>query len=112
MRQVRPISSFHTAVDTDLGVLSLQATWIRKVIINGLRSCTWVNTRNISVIFVYEHLTINALGEFIANLVSPKEMTQTISSEVEQMVALVGKYSSDFPEHTPSTVLSKLYYLN
>ena len=74
---------------------------------NDLRSCTRVNTRNISTAFVYEYPTINALGEFIANLVSPKEMAQTIRSEVEQMLTLVGKYSSDFPEHTSSTVLSK-----
>jgi hypothetical protein len=107
MRQVRPISSFPVAVDTDPDVLSLQATWIRKIIINGLRSCTKVNTRNISAAFVYEHPTIDALGEFIADLVSPKEMAQIIRSEVEQMLTLVGKYSSDFPEHIPSTVLSK-----
>ena len=57
--------------------------------------------------FVYEHPTINMLGEFIANLVSPKEMAQTIRSGVEQMLTLLGKYGSDFPEHTPSTTLNK-----
>lgn len=57
--------------------------------------------------FVYEHPTINGLGEFIADLVSPKEMAQTIRSEVEQMLTLVGRYTSDFPEHTPATVLNK-----
>lgn len=100
-------SNLLVAVDTYLGVLSLQATWIRKIIINGLRSCTRVNTRDLSTVFVYEHPTINELGEFVANLVSPREMAQTIRSEVEQMLALVGKYSFDFPEHTPSTVLSE-----
>lgn len=74
---------------------------------NGLRSCTKVKTRNVSNMFVYEHPTINALAEFISNLVSPKEMAQTIRSEVEQMLSLVGKYSYDFPEHTPSVVLNK-----
>ena len=107
MRQVRLISNLSISVDADLDVLSLQATWIRKIIINGLRSCTRVNTRNISTAFVYEHPTINALGEFIADLVSPKEMAQIIRSEVQQMLTLVGKYSSDFPEHVPSTVLNK-----
>ena len=57
--------------------------------------------------FVYEHPTINALGEFIADLVSPKEMAQIIRSEVEQMLTLVERYSSDFPEHIPSVVLNK-----
>ena len=90
-----------------MDVLSLQATWIRKIIVNGLRSSTRVNTRNISTAFIYEHPTINALGEFVANLVSPKEMAQTIRSEVEHMHAMVEKYSYDFPEHTPSTVLNK-----
>ena len=88
-------------------VLSLQATWIRKIITNGLRSCTRVNTRNISTAFVYENPTISALAEFVADLVSPKEMAQIMRSEVEQMLTLVGKYSNDFPEHNPSTVLGK-----
>ena len=84
------------------GCDSLQATWIRKILSNGLRLCTRVNTRNIPSAFVYENPTINALGEFVANLVSPKEMAKTILSEVEKMHCLVEKYSPDFPEHTPS----------
>ena len=92
------------SICTDSGVLSLQATWIRKIIINGLRSYTGVNTRNIPTGFVYEHPTINELGAFIANLVSPGEIAQIIHSEVEQMHALVEKYGSDFPQNTPSTV--------
>jgi len=94
------------SISADSGAVSLQATWIRKIIINGLRSCTAVNTRNISNAFVYEYPTINALGAFIANLVSPGEIAQIIRSEVEQMLALVGKYGSDFPKYTPS-ILSK-----
>ena len=104
MRQVRPIPISHErSIGADSDVLSLQATWIRKIIINGLRSCTGLNTRNISTAFVYEYPTINALGAFLANLVSPGEIAQIIRSEVEQMLALVGKYGSDFPKHTPST---------
>lgn len=101
------IPVFCIAIDADLDVLSLQATWIRKIILNGLRSCTNVNTRSIPNVFVYENPTINALGEFIANLVSPNELAQTIRSEVEQMLTLVEKYSSDFPEHTPSAISNK-----
>jgi hypothetical protein len=96
--------------DDDLfvhGCDSLQATWIRKIISNGLRSCTRVNTRNIPNVFVYDNPTVNALGEFVANLVSPMEMAKTVRSEVEKMFALVEKYSSDFPKHTPHAVLDK-----
>ena len=89
------------------GCDSLQATWIRKIIINGLRSCTRVNTRDIPNAFVYENPTVSALGEFVADLVSPKAVAKTLRSEVEKMVALVKKYSSDFPKHTPSAPLNE-----
>ena len=102
----RPSSTMSIGADSE--ILSLQATWIRKIILNGLRSCTGVNARNISTAFVYEHPTINALGAFVADLVSPGEMAQIIRSEVDQMFTLVRKYGSNFPEHTQSTALNKM----
>jgi len=95
------------SIGADSEILSLQAIWIRKIIINGLRSCTRVNARNISTAFVYEHPTIRALGVFIADLVSPGEIAQIIRSEVDQMLSLVRKYTSNFPEHTQSTALNE-----
>ena len=96
--------------DDDLfsrGCDSLQATWIRKIIINGLRSCTGINTRDIPGSFVYENPTINALAGFVANLASPKEMAQVVRSKVEKMLDMVGKYGSDFPEYLPLAALDK-----
>jgi len=95
------------SVGADSEILSLQATWIRKIILNCLRSCTGVNTRNISTAFVYEHPTINALGVFITDLVSPGEIAQIIRSEVDRMLTLVRKYGSNFPKYSQSTTLDK-----
>jgi hypothetical protein len=81
-------------------VPSLQATWIRNSILNALRNTTKVNTRGISVNFVYKNPTISALGRFIYDLTSAG-VSRQFDNTVKEMTDLVDKHIQDFPVHKP-----------
>ena len=86
---------------TGVHILSLQATWIRNSILNALRNTTKLNTRGISVDFVYQNTTILALGKFIHEFASAGVSRQS-DGAVEGMKCLVDKYAKDFPTRKPA----------
>jgi hypothetical protein len=69
--------------------------------LNALRNTTKLNTRGISMNFVYQHPTISALGKFIHDLTSAG-VSQQLDTTVKEMMALVHKYTKNFPIHKPS----------
>lgn len=79
---------------------SLQATWIRNSTLNALMDTTKLNTRGISMNFVYQHPTISALGKFIHDLTSTG-VSRQLGNAVKDMKDLVGKYTKSFPAHKP-----------
>ena len=82
-------------------ILSLQATWIRNSILNALRNTTKLNTRGISVDFVYQNPTVLALGKFIHDF-TLTGVSRQLDGAVKGMKNLVDKYIKDFPSHEPA----------
>lgn len=81
---------------------SLQATYIRNVIVQALRQPLSTSSLRLPSNFIYSNPTINALSSFIGSLFSPDDVTIGLTSEsdvVAEMEAMVEKYSVDFPVH-------------
>lgn len=83
-------------------MISLQATWIRNSIRHALRTTAKVETRTVSSTFVYKYPTISSLVTYVVSLANGTSATQTDAAAVDEMNAMAEKYSTFFPQHTPS----------
>ncbi|KAH8078749.1 acetyl-CoA synthetase-like protein [Cristinia sonorae] len=95
------VDIFHQGCD------SLQATWIRNSLIHALKETSKADVRSISSSFVYQHPTILALSSALSSLASSASSALptplTSDAKVSEMLAMVEKYSSSFPTHTPAS---------
>lgn len=68
-----------------------------------------MDTRNISKNFVYSQPTITALARYIGRLSETDVATvgDRIQEKVNEMQAMVEKYTRDLPEHTPNNAAEK-----
>ncbi|KAF9803969.1 hypothetical protein IEO21_09507 [Rhodonia placenta] len=102
----------HSVMDDDdifqHGCDSLQATYIRNIILGALRDTTKVNTRKISDSFVYDHPTISRLAAFVSSVAlgthDAAAMGVNPSARILAMRAMLAKCSADFPAR-PHTLL-------
>ncbi|KIM81361.1 hypothetical protein PILCRDRAFT_821447 [Piloderma croceum F 1598] len=86
------------------GCDSLQATWIRNLILQALRKSTQSNTRLVSANIVYEHPSILTLATFVCQfaLSIAQNGHRKSANRVEEMLTMVKAYSQGFPKHRPS----------
>ncbi|EIN05387.1 acetyl-CoA synthetase-like protein [Punctularia strigosozonata HHB-11173 SS5] len=90
------------------GCDSLQATWIRNTLSRALRDAVVGSDKAVPFDLVYANPTISALANFARQAVSSKrDGADSYPSKKEQLLALVEKYTKDFParksEGLPST---------
>lgn len=81
---------------------SLQATYIRNVIVQALRQTPSTSSLRLPSNFLYSHPTINALSSFIHSLFSPDDVIMGLPEEsdtITEMEAMVEKYGADLPVH-------------
>ncbi|KAI5119729.1 hypothetical protein M0805_008659 [Coniferiporia weirii] len=90
------------------GCDSLQAMWIRNTLLNALRVSTEVNTRVIPVDIVYQFPTVGTLAAYVSEFTrtSGDASDRVLQRKVDEMHALVAKYSENFPKHEPTNTLS------
>ncbi|KIM81777.1 hypothetical protein PILCRDRAFT_8450 [Piloderma croceum F 1598] len=88
------------------GCDSLQATWIRNILLQAMRSSTQSNTRLVPMNVIYENPTISALAAFVSRFVLHADQVDHPSqvSKVQEMLSMVEMYSQGFPQHSPSIV--------
>ncbi|KAI0050773.1 acetyl-CoA synthetase-like protein [Auriscalpium vulgare] len=88
------------------GCDSLKATFIRNAIMYALRQTTNFPTTTMPNNFVYEHPTISSLSNFILNTLLRSGIPEAAVRKAKEqlMVALVKKYSANFPRHTPNSI--------
>lgn len=102
----------HPVTDNDdvfqHGCDSLQATYIRNMILRALRDTTKMDTRNGGDGFVYDHPTISSLAAFVSSVAQGMHdaaaARPTSSAHILSMRAMLAKYSTDFPAR-PQTLL-------
>ncbi|EJC99103.1 acetyl-CoA synthetase-like protein [Fomitiporia mediterranea MF3/22] len=84
----------------ELGLDSLQATWIRNSILRALRETNQSASRSIPASFVYDHPTISRLSRFIHGVVAGALPESTDSKEAKraELRSLIEKYTQTFPE--------------
>lgn len=80
---------------------SLQTTWIRNSLLHALRNSAKVETRNVPNNFVYQHPTVQQLSDFVFSIVSGGSSKTSTLTGVDAMHAMLEKYSTEFPIHTP-----------
>ncbi|KAH9911161.1 uncharacterized protein B0H18DRAFT_945218, partial [Fomitopsis serialis] len=89
--------------DDDLfqsGCDSLQATYIRNVLLRAIRESTKVNINTIPDGFVYDNPTISRIGSFmstVARSTNGKEHLGSSTPRIDSMHAMVAKYTADYP---------------
>ncbi|OSX58824.1 hypothetical protein POSPLADRAFT_1151619 [Postia placenta MAD-698-R-SB12] len=90
------------------GCDSLQATYIRNIILRALRETTKIDTRRIGDSFVYDHPTISSLAAFASSVAQGTHDSATAgttaSARIMSMRAMLAKYAADFPAR-PQTLL-------
>ncbi|KAF9803968.1 hypothetical protein IEO21_09506 [Rhodonia placenta] len=90
------------------GCDSLQATYIRNIILRALRETTKIDTRRIGDSFVYDHPTISSLAAFASSVAQGTHDSATAgttaSARIMSMRAMLAKYAADFPAQ-PQTLL-------
>ncbi|THH14562.1 hypothetical protein EW146_g5781 [Bondarzewia mesenterica] len=104
---VHKVMKKEISVDDDLfqhGCDSLQATWIRNTILRSLKENAGLDTRSISSSFVYQHPFIASLASFVSS-VALGQTDETEQDGAARLVAMVEKYSKNFPSHVPSKPL-------
>ncbi|EED77747.1 predicted protein, partial [Postia placenta Mad-698-R] len=102
----------HPVTDNDdvfqHGCDSLQATYIRNMILRALRDTTKMDTRNIGDGFVYDHPTISSLAAFVSSIAQGMHDAAaagpTTSARILSMRAMLAKYSAHFSAR-PQTLL-------
>jgi hypothetical protein len=78
---------------------SLQATYIRNAVLNGLRKTKPEAVKLVSTSFVYEYPTIGRMAKFLSKAVSDPHSTQRVDlpTRGRELQALVHKYTEGFP---------------
>ncbi|PBL02838.1 acetyl-CoA synthetase-like protein [Armillaria gallica] len=95
------VLSHSISEDEDLfqhGCDSLQATWIRNTLLRALRDTAEFDTRQTTDNFVYSHPSISQLATFLHSVAQGTHTPSVgLGSRVENMHAMVSKYSKDSP---------------
>ncbi|KAI0249337.1 acetyl-CoA synthetase-like protein [Lactifluus subvellereus] len=93
------------------GCDSLQSTYIRNSILQGLRETNPEAVKHVSASFVYEHPTIERMARFLSKAVTDPQSTQGVdlASRGRELQALVDKYTEGFP--TRPTLSGSAYRL-
>ncbi|KAK0192594.1 male sterility protein-domain-containing protein [Armillaria mellea] len=86
----------------EYGCDSLQATWIKNTLLQALRA-TANHQQDTDALFVYKYPTIAQLNQYIQSLALGTSIDVSISP-LENMEAMVHKYTDDFPERRPHTL--------
>ncbi|KLO07028.1 acetyl-CoA synthetase-like protein [Schizopora paradoxa] len=87
------------------GCDSLQAAWMRNTILTMLSHAPNLDIRDIPMNFVYSYPTISGLTNYFLKLMGfdgETSAVDNVEARVENMLAMVRKYTHDFPKHTPS----------
>ncbi|KAK0220052.1 hypothetical protein IW262DRAFT_1554790 [Armillaria fumosa] len=88
----------------EYGCDSLQATWIQNTLLQALHA-TANSRQDTDASFVYKCPTIGQLNQYIQSLVLGTSIDAGISP-LESMKAMVDKYTDEFPERHPYTLLT------
>ncbi|KDQ07667.1 hypothetical protein BOTBODRAFT_166803 [Botryobasidium botryosum FD-172 SS1] len=84
---------------------SLQATWIRNTVLRALRE-SGVSMMKLPQSFIYSAPTISKLTKYISSLSASGPSVVVAPDYVEarakEMIAMVDKYTVNFPAHTPT----------
>lgn len=87
---------------------SLQATWIRNSILRALRDSVPEVAKRLPTSFVYDYPTINQMTSYICRAVLNPHLDQRVdlATRGAELQAIVDKYTSDFPAHSPASGFS------
>ncbi len=89
---------------------SLQATWIRNILLRALQDSAEFDIRQTTDNFVYKYPSIAQLSKFLASVAQGKRVAVS-GSPVDAIRAMVNKYSKDFvvtPEDNSDTGTRKI----
>lgn len=84
-------------------MISLQATFIRNTIVNALKSSD-IDASSIPANFVYGSPSIAQLATAVNEVINPSATSAAdkLAAKLAEIEALVTKYTTDFPVHTPT----------
>ncbi|GJJ11568.1 putative NRPS-like protein biosynthetic cluster [Clathrus columnatus] len=90
------------------GCDSLQATYIRNIMLNALRKgSSSSNVQNLPNNLVYQHPTINALTEIVSQSSRPKTVVGELelnTARQKRLQDFIRKYTQNWPKHKPGSV--------
>ncbi|KZT73708.1 acetyl-CoA synthetase-like protein [Daedalea quercina L-15889] len=85
------------------GCDSLQATYIRNMLLRAVRETVKIDTRHVPESFVYDNPTIAQLSSFISSISlgtdRPESASSSSAARIDAMRAMVAKYTTGFSVH-------------